>query len=156
MVEESIYTQGIIDRLNHPELKNKDNPFRIVLDGTVGEYLENYDNHILDLFLTRAKGKYLDRHGEIFGMYRHEGEDDESFRQRILLEESIVQSTSDFLKLDIALWVYRTGVTNKNVLTSRNPYLKNMHDGDYVFMATGTDSEYLQGKFIVEEILWVL
>lgn len=152
---ESIYTQGIIDRLNHPELKNKDNPFRIVLDGTVGEYLENYDNHILDLFLTRAKGKYLDIHGEIFGMYRREGEDDESFRERILLDESIVQSTSDFLKLDIGLWVYRAGVTDNNVLTSRNPYLKDLHDEGYIFICSGADSEYIQSKFLVNDILWV-
>ena len=154
MVEESIYTKSIIEMLNHPALQNEDNPFRKVLDGTVGEYLSQYDNHIFDLFLTRATGKFLDRHGEIYGMYRHEGEDDKSFRQRILLESSIVQSTSDFLKLDIALWVYFSDILDKNVLSSRNPYLKGEHDEPYVFLATGSDSEYIQNKFFVEDILW--
>ena len=156
MVEESIYTQSIIELLNHPELKKEDNPFRMVLDGTVGEYLSHYDNHITDLFLTRAKGKFLDRHGEIFGMYRHEDESDVSFRQRILLEESIVQSTSDFLKLDIVLWVYFDDILDKNVLSSRNPYLKSYHDSDYLFLATGSDAEYLQSKFFIGDILWVV
>ena len=46
MVEESLYTNSIIEQLNNPELENPDNPFRKILDGTVGEYLANYDNHI--------------------------------------------------------------------------------------------------------------
>jgi hypothetical protein len=153
--DESIYTQSIISRLNNPELQKENNPFRIVLDGTVGEYLENYDNHIYDLFLTRAKGGYLDRHGEMYGLYRRENEDDDSFRKRILLEEFIVQSTADFLSLDAVLWVYFTDILDKNVLSSRNPYLKGMHDDPYVFLATGSDSEYIQSKFFVGDILWV-
>lgn len=155
MVEESIYTDNILGRLNHPALESEDNPFRVIFDGTVGEYLEKYDNHIFDLFLTSATGGFLDRHGEIYKLYRHEGESDDDFRQRILLEASIVQSTSDFLKLDIVLWVYFSDVLDKNVLSSRNTYLKDNHDGGYVFLATGSDSEYIRGKFFVEDILWV-
>lgn len=150
-----IYTKALQNRLNNEALQNDENDFIKIYDGCINDYLENYDNHILDLFLTRAKGKYLDRHGEIFGMYRREGEDDESFRERILLDEFIVQSTSDFLKLDIGLWVYRAGVTDNNVLTSRNPYLKDLHDDDYVFIVTGIDSEYIQSKFLLEDILFV-
>ena len=155
MVEESLYTNSIIEQLNNPELENPDNPFRKILDGTVGEYLANYDNHIYDLFLTRATGGYLDRHGEMYGLYRREDESDASFRQRIWMEEFIVQSTSDFLSLDIMLWVYFTDILDKNVLSSRNPYLKNEHDTGFMFLATGSDSEYIQGKFFVGDILWV-
>jgi len=155
MVEESLYTNSIIEQLNNPELENPDNPFRKILDGTVGEYLANYDNHIYDLFLTRATGGYLDRHGEMYGLYRREDESDASFRQRIWMEEFIVQSTSDFLSLDIMLWVYFTDILDKNVLSSRNPYLKNEHDIGFMFLATGSDSEYIQGKFFVGDILWI-
>lgn len=155
MVEESLYTNSIIEQLNNPELENPDNPFRKILDGTVGEYLANYDNHIYDLFLTRASGGYLDRHGEMYGLYRREDESDASFRQRIWMEEFIVQSTSDFLSLDIMLWVYFEDILDKNVLSSRNPYLKNEHDTGFMFLATGSDSEYIQGKFFVGDILWI-
>ena len=155
MVEESLYTNSIIEQLNNPELENPDNPFRKILDGTVGEYLANYDNHIYDLFLTRASGGYLDRHGEMYGLYRREDESDASFRQRIWMEEFIVQSTSDFLSLDVMLWVYFTDILDKNVLSSRNPYLKNEHDTGFMFLATGSDSEYIQGKFFVGDILWI-
>lgn len=155
MTEESLYTKDIIEQLNNPELENQDNPFRKILDGTVGEYLANYDNHIYDLFLTRASGGYLDRHGEMYGLYRREDESDDSFRQRIWMEEFIVQSTSDFLSLDVMLWVYFEDILDKNVLSSRNPYLKNEHDTGFMFLATGSDSEYIQGKFFVGDILWI-
>lgn len=155
MTEESLYTKDIIEQLNNPNLEDTEHPFRQILDGTVGEYLANYDNHIYDLFLTRATGGYLDRHGEMYGLYRREDESDASFRQRIWMEEFIVQSTSDFLSLDIMLWVYFDDILEKNVLSSRNPYLKNEHDTGFMFLATGSDSEYIQGKFFVGDILWI-
>lgn len=155
MPEESLYTKDIIEQLNNPNLEDTEHPFRQILDGTVGEYLANYDNHIYDLFLTRATGRYLDRHGEMYGLYRREDESDASFRQRIWMEEFIVQSTSDFLSLDVMLWVYFEDILDKNVLSSRNPYLKNEHDAGFMFLATGSDSEYIQGKFFVGDILWI-
>lgn len=155
MPEESLYTKDIIEQLNNPNLEDTEHPFRKILDGTVGEYLSNYDNHIYDLFLTRATGGYLDRHGEMYKLYRREDESDASFRQRILMEEFIVQSTSDFLSLDVMLWVYFTDILDKNVLSSRNPYLKDKHEAGFMFSATGSDSEYIQSKFFVGDILWI-
>ena len=52
-------------------------------------------------------------------------------------------------------WVYKDNVDKKNTLTSRNPYLKDKHDEGYVFIATGTDSDYIKSKFILEDILWL-
>lgn len=150
-----MYIEGILDRIDNPNLQKENNSGRIILDGTLGEYLENYDNHIYDLFVTRAKGKYLDLHASLYNIFRHEDETDKSLRQRILTEESIVQSTSDFLALDVVLWVYFTDILSKDVLSSRNPYLKGEHEGSYVFMATGSDTEYIGGKFLLEDILWV-
>ena len=148
------FIEGILNRLNNDELQKEDNPGRIVLDGTIGEYLENYDNHVLDMFLVTASGKYLDLHGEQYKMFRRPGESDVSFRNRIMIEKSIVQSSTDFLKLNVVLWVYFNDILDKNVLSSRNPYLKNEHTGDYIFLATGDDSEYIRNKFIVEDIKW--
>lgn len=150
------YIESIITRINNPELQKEDNPGRMVLEGTIAEYLEHYDNHVLDMFIVTATGKYLDLHGEQYRMFRRPGESDISFRNRILVEQSIVQSTFDFLKLNVILLVYKDGLLGNNVLSSRNPYLKQEHDEDYVFCASGEDSEYLMEKFLVGDILWVL
>ena len=149
------YTDGILERINNPNLQNPNNAGRIVLDGTIFSYLEHYDNHILDMFLTRADGNYLDAHGKDFGIFRRENESDASYRNRILLERSMLDTTSDFSKLDVNLWVYFSGVLNKNQLTSRNEYLKGEHDSDYVFIASGSDREYLETKFLLNDIRWM-
>lgn len=151
-----MYIEGILERLNNPNLQKPDNPGRIVLDGTIGEYLEHYDNHIMDMFLVRATGDYLDLHGKDYGIYRRENEDDDTYRNRILLEQSMLCTTTDFSKLDVELWVYFDNVENKNQLTSRNEYLKDKHDPDYVFIASGSDKEYLENKFLLSDVLWVL
>ena len=150
-----MYIEAILERLGNSNLQKSDNPGRIVLDGTLGEYLENYDNHLLDMFLTRADGSYLDAHGKDFGIYRRENESDDDYRNRILLERSMLDTTSDFSKLDVELWVYFDDVLDKNQLTSRNEYLKEEHDLDYVFIASGTDKEYLENQFILSDVLWV-
>lgn len=151
----SNYTKGIVERINNESLHDENNEFTIVLDGTLGEYLENRDSHFLDSFLITAEGEYLDLHGKLFGLSRREGEDDDTFRQRILTDETLIERTTDFEKLDNQLWIYKDGVTDNNTLTSRNSYLKDLHDEDYVFIGTGTDSGYIQSKFLLEDILWV-
>lgn len=151
----NVYTRGIVERLNNESLQDENNDFTIVLDGCLGEYLTNRDNHFLDTFLITATDKYLDIHGDIFGLKRRENETDDSFRQRIITDETLIQRTTDFEKLDCQLWVYKDGVADNNTLTSRNTYLKKFHDEDYVFISSGTDVEYLQKKFIFGDILWL-
>ncbi len=150
-----MFIEGIIQRLNNPELKKSDNDGRIVLDGTIGEYLENYNNHFLDLFLKHATGKYLDLHGLEYNIIRKEDESDISYRNRIITEKSIIQNIDNFLNLDTSLWVYFRGVTDGDTLTSRNPYLKNKHDDNYVLICFSENKDYLTDKFILEDILWV-
>lgn len=149
------YTRGIFERIDNENLHDENNPFVIVFDGTVGEYLENRDNHFLDIFITTAEGDYLDVHGKMYGIYRKKYESDDDYRNRIILDKSILQRTEDFSKLDVGLWVYKDGVTDKDTLTSRNPYLKNEHDEDYVFICSGADIEYLTGKFLLTDILFI-
>lgn len=150
------YTRGIVERINNEVLHDENNDFVRVLDGTVGEYLENRGSPFLNVFLVLAEGSFLDLYAKLFGLYRRDGESDEILRNRILTEERIVESTTDFLKLDIGLWVYQDGVVDdKNVLTSRNPYLKDYHDEDYVFIVTGNDLNYIQSKFLLSDVLFV-
>ena len=156
MTDLTIYTKGMLERIDNKNLHDENNPFVIVLDGTVGEYLENRNNHFLDIFLTTAEGDYLDVHGKICGIYRKKDEDDDSYRNRILLNKSILQRTTDFNKLDLGFWVFKEGVTDKDTLTSRNPYLKKEHDDDYIFICSGADIQYLQKKFLLNDILFVL
>lgn len=150
-----MFIEGMIDRLNNSELKKSDNEGRIVLDGTIGEYLENYNNHFLDLFLLHASGDYLDLHGLEYDIIRKENESDISYRNRIIIEKSIIQNIDNFLNLDTDLWVHLQGVTDGNTLTSRNEYLKNNHDGDYVLICYSENKDYLTDKFILGDVLWV-
>ena len=155
MTELTVYTRGIIERINNEALHDENNDFVRVLDGTVGEYLENRRNHFLDVFLTMAEGDFLDIHGKMYGIFRKEDESDDDYRNRIILNRSILQRTTDFSKLEIGFWVYKDGVTNKDTLTSRNPYLKEKHDDDYVFIVSGEDVSYLQKKFLLNDILFI-
>ena len=150
-----MFIEGIIERLNNSELKKSDNEGRIVLDGTIGEYLENYNNHFLDLFLLHATGKYLDLHRLEYNIIRKEDESDISYRNRIITEKSIIQNIGNFLNLNTSLWVYFNGVTDGETLTSRNPYLKNKHHDGYVLICFSENKDYLTDKFILEDILWV-
>lgn len=149
------YTKALQNRINNESLQSDDNDFIKVFDGCVNEYLENRDSHFLDSFITTAEGDYLDLHGNLSNLKRRKNEDDDTFRQRILTDETLIQRTTDFEKLDCELWIYKNGVTNNNILTSRNPYLKDLHDEDYIFIITGSDSEYIQSKFLVNDILFV-
>ena len=153
-----MYTEQIINRLNNEALQQEDNPGRKVIDGTIGEYLERYDNHLLDLFVAFASGKYLDLHAQELNLIRREDESDISLRNRIITELTIKQSTNDFLKANADLWVFFNDLLeNKNVLSSRNQYLKEKHEEGYLFIgyAENIDKEYLNSKFFLEDILWV-
>lgn len=150
-----VYITGILERLNNEALQDPNNDFVKVIDGTLGEYLEKRDNHFLDTFLTTASDDFLDIHGQMYGIFRKKDESDDDYRNRIILDKSILERTTDFSKLDVGLWIYKDGVTDKDTLTSRNPYLKEEHDEDYIFICSGADVEYLTGKFLLNDILFI-
>lgn len=151
-----IYTKALQERLNNEALQNDDNDFIKIYDGCINEYLENRNNKFINIFLNTAQGDYLDIHGKMYGIFRKKDESDEEYRNRIILNKSILQRTTDFSKLDIGFWVYKEGVTDKDTLTSRNPYLKKEHDDNYIFICSGADIQYLQKKFLLNDILFVL
>lgn len=150
-----IYTKALQERINNEALQDDENEFIKIYDGCVNEYLENRRNHFLDTFLVMAERDYLDIHGKMYNLFRKKDESDEDYRNRIILNKSLLQRTSDFSKLDIGFWVYKSGVTDKDTLTSRNQYLKDQHDEDYFFIVSGQDIKYLQQKFLLNDILFV-
>ena len=151
-----MFIESFVDMLNNPELEKLDNPGRMVLDGTICEYLENYDNHIYDCFITRASGKFLDLHASEYNIFRRPGESDISLRNRLLVEIRIIQNTDNIMDLSENLWVFLDDVlTDKSVLTSRNPYLKELHDSNYVFIVSSMNKDYIKGKFLLDDILFV-
>ena len=154
-----MYIEGIIDRLNNPYLKSKNNDGRLVLDGTIGEYLENYNNNFKNYFLSRASGKWLDLHGLDYGILRLDNESDKQYRERIMLINSILMRVLDFNKLNINLWVYDSNVAEGDeYLTSRNTYLqidRNHGLPNFLGYADEFTKEYVSNKFIGGEILWL-
>ena len=154
-----MYIEGIIDRLNNPYLKSENNKGRQVLDGTIGEYLENYDNNFKNYFLVRATGKWLDLHGLDCGILRLENESDNHYRERILLINSILMKIPDFIKLNVNLWVYDGNIVEgRDFLTSRNTYLqkdRNHSSPNFLGYADDLTKEFINNKFITGEILWL-
>ena len=69
------------------KLQQSDNPLRIVLDRTVGEWLDNFSQPFEQLFLMSATEGWLDAHGRDYGVPRRLDEDDEHYRQRIVYEK---------------------------------------------------------------------
>lgn len=160
-----MYIETIIDNLNNPYLKINNNTGRMVLDGTIGEYLEEYDDDIFSyLFLNRATGKFLDIIGKEYGLIRKEEETDNAFRNRINIEKTFIESTVDFKKLDIQLFTYNEyfidelndDESTEWHIVSSNTLIRN-NDRDYMFIGVADEEteEYVKNKFILEDILWV-
>ena len=151
-----MYIEAIIERLNNPNLQQTTNQGRIVLDGTIGEYLEHYDNHFLDLWLCTAKGDYLNVLGEVYGVIRQENETDTSYRNRIYSDIKIIDSAANFSDVGVRLWVYNSGVENGlEYLTSENLALKDVSNSPvYLAHSDNDTADYIAKKFILGDIRW--
>lgn len=79
-----------------------------VIDGTIGEWLDRYEqeNGILQLFLLHATGKFLDIHGEQKGVLREPSESDESYRKRILIEKNMHNCIPELRDYGVRFWDY--------------------------------------------------
>ena len=146
-----VYLEMILERLNNPYLKEPDNQGRQVIDGTVCEYLENYNNHFLDLWVSHSTGDFLDVIGRLYGLMRQEDESDVSFRGRILADTSMVESTSDIGNAGVDLFCLTTGDFG-DCWTSDNLYLCH---SEYFALSDETTQGYVEGKFIMEDLEWV-
>lgn len=154
----SEFGEAIIQRVNNPELQKPGNPMNQIINHTVGEWLQDFDDKdfMEQFFLQESTGPYLDLHGRDYGIIRKIDESDEDYRARIIYE-SMGHLTIEFLKSVYGVKLY-TLVDNfdatANTLVSDNPYLASC----YGFMGTADDTvkNILNKKFVLgEEITWL-
>ena len=137
------------------KLQQADNPLRIVLDRTVGEWLDNFSQPFDELFLMSATGGWLDAWGRDYGVPRRLDEDDESYRQRIVYEK-LDHLTPSLLAdvYNVRLFSYRNDFdVTDNTLVSDNPYIDN---GGYLGLADKDTMDILDKKFILDSgVTWI-
>ena len=138
----------------HSELQKEDNQGRIVLDRTIGEYMDREDDLFDQLFLSTASGGWLDAHGKDYGVTRRLGEDDDSYRERIVfekLEYLTVSNLQNIYNLTLYAFVSLYDPTS-NQLTSDNPYSSKR----YMSFADESTQRILDDKFVLDNgILWL-
>lgn len=168
----SDFGEEIIERLNdNTALKDADNPMRKIILNTIGAFLDEYDNaeYFEQLFLSTAKGDYLDLHGITYKVYRKPDEDDDTYRNRIVYE-SLSHLTYNYLidvyDLNLYTDVYElpsnsiTQLTPAQLhcLTSDNPYLNS--ENGYFILIKNTDMgkyESLENKMVLgSRIKWAI
>ena len=136
-------------------LQEDGNPLRVVLDRTVGEWLDGFEQPFEQLFLTTATGGWLDAHGRQYGVPRKLDETDEDYRQRIVYEK--LDELTPSLLVDVYGVRLFSLVDDFNVygnsLVSDNPYLGS--DG-FMGVADDTVIGILDKKFILGTgVTWV-
>ena len=139
----------------HSELHKTNNELRKVLDKTIGEYMDNQDEILEQLFVTSATGGWLDAHGRDYGVLRKVDETDEEYRTRIIQEKNDKLIPS-FLNIMYGLTLY-IPVTSfdatDNDLTSDNPYITT---SSYMSIASDEIKSILAKKFVLNgEITWL-
>lgn len=138
------------------KLQQEDNPLRIVLDRTVGEWLDNFSQPYEQLFLMSATGGWLDAHGRDYGVPRRIGEDDESYRQRIVYEK-LDHLTPSLLGdvYGVRLFSYRGDFDVKdNTLVSDNPHI--VMNESFLGLSDEDTIRILDNKFVLDSIVtWI-
>ena len=140
----------------HSQLQKKDNPLRIVLDRTVGAYMDDFEIPYEQIFVTTATGGWLDAWGKDYGVPRRLDEDDGSYRQRIIYEK-LDHLTPALLNdvYNVKLFTYRLDfdVTN-NTLVSDNPYI--VKNNTFIGLSDIDTISILDKKFVLNSIItWV-
>ena len=140
----------------HSKLRREDNPLRVVLERSLGEYMDSVDTGTVfdGLFLSSAEGGWLDAHGRDFGVVRRVDEDDESYRRRIVFEKLEFLTSRNLIDVyGLVLYVFVAGFNARsNCLTSDNPYFGNQ------FMCVASDElqSILHRKFVLgNELLFL-
>ena len=138
------------------KLQQSDNPLRIVLDRTVGEWLDNFSQPFEQLFLMSATGGWLDAHGKDYGVPRRLDEDDESYRQRIVYEK-LDHLTPSLLSdvYGVKLFTYRGDFNvSDNTLVSDNPHI--VQNDSFLGTVDEDTISILDKKFILDSIVtWI-
>lgn len=122
------------DRLNpNSKLSDSESDGYKLLDNTIGWWMDKVDDEdrFSQLFITTATGKYLDIHGSIKGIYRNDGEDDETFRERLINTQNFKLTKEGINSLGGEVYCFvdniNTQITSKNVVLS-NEYIIDIDD----------------------------
>ena len=138
----------------HSNIQNKNNQLRKVLDKSVGEYMDNMNDILDQVFLTSATGGWLDAHGKDYGVLRKIDESDDDYRKRIIfekLEYLTAENLQEIYGLTLYCFVSDFDPTD-NDLTSDNPYASNR----YMSVASDELKSILNNKFIIGDgIVWL-
>ena len=138
------------------KLQRADNPLRIVLDRTVGEWLDNFEQPFEQLFLMSATGGWLDAHGRDYGVPRRLDEDDEHYRQRIIYEK-LDHLTPSLLSdvYNVRLFSYRGDFNvSDNTLVSDNQHI--VQSNTFLGLSDEDTISILDKKFILDRVVtWV-
>ena len=135
-------------------LQDKSNPMHVLLDYTVGEWLQRQEDETFfeQFFLQDATGAYLDLHGKDYGVLRKIDESDDDYRERIILE-SLGHLTIPYLikVYNVELYYNISDFdVSDNTLTSDNPYIVGS-DGFMAVAPSLTVKNILNKKFILGE-----
>ena len=138
------------------KLQRGDNPLRVVLDRTVGEWLDSFSQPFEQLFLTSATGGWLDAHGKDYGVPRRLDEDDDSYRQRIIYEK-LDHLTPSLLSdvYGVKLFTYRGDFNvSDNTLVSDNPHI--VQNESFLGTVDEDTISILDKKFVLDSIVtWI-
>lgn len=135
-------------------IQKEDNELRKVLDRSVGEFMDNLELPLDELFITSASGGWLDAFGRDFGVPRRLDEDDESYRERIVFEKLEYLTVANLLSVyGLELFAFVSDFDPvDNMLTSDNPYLSSRYMG----VADETTRDILDKKFVLgAEVSWL-
>ena len=150
----SVFGEGILGRLHvDSPASNPSGDFFKVFDGSVGEWLDNFDvsGFHEQLFLESASDKWLDLHGKQYGVPRHLDESDDDYRERII-QHTLGRLTPVLLNVDFGLDLYSdvSGFSlEDNVLVSDNFYV-GASDGFICFTSEETRS-LIERSFVIQE-----
>ena len=130
-----------------------DSIYKDFLNNTIGYFLEKLEDEIEEinngLFVESANGRYLDLHGKDFGLPRYEGETDEDYRARLLVEPLDKFNLRTLYEVyNIQLLTYNEDKTDL-MLLSDNHLLNN----EYFIDCTDELWSIIDSKFITRTIL---
>ena len=138
------------------QLQKKDNPVHVVLDRSVGAYMDTFEIPYEQIFLTTATGGWLDAHGKDYGIPRRLNEDDEHYRQRIIYEK-LDHLTPSLLSdvYNVRLFTYRRDFDiPSNTLVSDNPHI--VQSNSFLGVSDEDTIRILDKKFILDNVVtWI-
>ena len=152
----SDFVPMLVDMLpRHSSLQSVDNPLRVVLDRSLGEFMDTVDSEVVfdGLFLQSASGGWLDAHGRDYGVARRLGESDEDYRSRIVFEKLEYLTVRNLQEIyGVELFVLAdTFNPSLNMLTSDNTYISS----EYIGVADNDTQAIINGKFIIGDgVIW--